>query len=282
MEPPRLQVELEESANATLNRCRKARPANTSRAYAPKQEKFKTWCYRKDFHESTRYQVMATKMHLFLSEEVVDREVRVKNSTRKVGVATMEIYICIMTNKVEEQTHPCPRNNLIKALLTSLKREEHEKHKREYVDRGVGTLLDGYCTTDDLIAISRYDMNLNTGGDLRNRICHFLCHLSLLRGESAHNLELPDLFSVVLEHEGYTDCRALVMTMDQGKTNQLGREFMSCIRNRNVEFCPIGALGLYLFFKWIVQLKAVPNFLEPALWYNSYITVLKKKRQQKR
>ncbi|POM64043.1 Hypothetical protein PHPALM_20484 [Phytophthora palmivora] len=176
---------------------------------------------------------MAAKMHLFLSEEVVDREVRVKNSTRKVGVVTVEI-------KVEEQTHPYPRNNLIKALLTFLKREKHEKHKREYVDRGGGSLLDGYCSTDDLIAISRYYMNLNTGGDLPNRICHFLCHSCLLQGESAHNLGLPDLFSVVLEHEGYTDCRALVMIMDQGRTNQFGRrEFKSFIRNRSVEVSPL-------------------------------------------
>ncbi|EGZ23183.1 hypothetical protein PHYSODRAFT_324419 [Phytophthora sojae] len=63
---------------------------------------------------------------------------------------------------------------------------------------------------------------------------HFLCHSCLLRDESARNLELPDLFSVELEHEGFTDCRALVMIMEQGKTNQYGRrDFGSCIRHRN-------------------------------------------------
>ncbi|POM67506.1 Hypothetical protein PHPALM_16482, partial [Phytophthora palmivora] len=70
------------------------------------------------------------------------------------------------------------------------------------------------------MSISRYYMNLNTGDDLRNRMSHLLCHACLLRGESARNLELPDLFSVPLEHEGYTDCRALVMIMEQGKTNR--------------------------------------------------------------
>ncbi|ETL77351.1 hypothetical protein L917_21707 [Phytophthora nicotianae] len=43
MEPPALQVELNESAHATLDRCREARPANTIRAYAPKQREFKMW-----------------------------------------------------------------------------------------------------------------------------------------------------------------------------------------------------------------------------------------------
>ncbi|KAK1941972.1 hypothetical protein P3T76_006294 [Phytophthora citrophthora] len=208
MESPSLLVELEESANTTLDRCRAARPANTTRAYAPKQKEFKAWCDRKGFHETTRYQVTASKMHLFLEEEVVDRQVRVKSSTRRVSVATVEMYVNALSDLYNDQhsrgvnSHPHPRNSLIKALLTSLTREKHEKNKREYVDRGIWSLLDGYCTTNELVAISRYYMNLNTGGDLRNRLSHFLCHACLLRGESARNMELPDLFSVELEHEG--------------------------------------------------------------------------------
>ncbi|OWZ24841.1 hypothetical protein PHMEG_00022 [Phytophthora megakarya] len=279
MEPSGLHVELEENANATLDRCRNARPGNTTRAYAPKQQEFKTWCDRKNFHETTRYQVTAAKMHLFLREEVVDREVCLKTSTRKVGVATVEMYVNSISDLHNDQqsrranTHPHPRNNLIKALLSSLKCEKHENNKREYVDRGVGSLLDGYCTTEDLVAISRYYMNLNTGSDLRNRMSHSLCHSCLFRGESAHNLELSDLFSVMLEHEGFTDCRALVMIVEQGKTNQYGRrEFGSCIRHRNVEICPVGALGFYLF---LLECSTGSRscFLEPALWYN--IKVLK-------
>jgi hypothetical protein len=72
MEPPGLQVELEESANATLDSYREARPQTTIRAYAPKQRELKTWCERKGFHETTLYQVTASKLHLFLQEEMVD------------------------------------------------------------------------------------------------------------------------------------------------------------------------------------------------------------------
>ncbi|ETP48864.1 hypothetical protein F442_05491 [Phytophthora nicotianae P10297] len=174
MEPPRLQVELEESAHATLDRCIAARPANTTWAYAPKQREYKSWCDRKGFHEATRYQVTASKLHLFLQEEVVDRNVRVKNRKCKVGVATVEMYVNAISDLYSDQqsrganSHPHPRNSLIKVLLSSLKREKHMKDKKEYVDRGVGSLLDGYCATADLVAISRFYMNLNTGSDLRN------------------------------------------------------------------------------------------------------------------
>ena len=59
--------------------------------------------------------------------------------------------------------------------------------KNQYGDRGVGTLLDGYCTNNELLRISEYYILENTGEDLRNRMCHLLCHACLLRGESARN-----------------------------------------------------------------------------------------------
>ncbi|KAG2784139.1 hypothetical protein PC129_g21766 [Phytophthora cactorum] len=103
MEPPGLQVALEESANATLDRCREACSANTIRAYAPKQREFKAWCDKKGFHETTRYQVTASKMHLFLQEEVVNRKVRVKVCERKVSVATGEMYVNVISDLYSDQ-----------------------------------------------------------------------------------------------------------------------------------------------------------------------------------
>jgi hypothetical protein len=103
MEPPGLQVELEESANATLDRCRETRPPNTIRAYAPKQREFKAWCECKVFHETTLYQVTASKLHLFLQEEVDDRDDRVKTSKRKVGIATVEMYVNAISDMYSER-----------------------------------------------------------------------------------------------------------------------------------------------------------------------------------
>ncbi|KAJ8535059.1 hypothetical protein ON010_g13677 [Phytophthora cinnamomi] len=133
MQSPALQVELEESAHATLDRCRDARPANTTRAYAPKQKEFKVWCDRKGFHGTTLYQVIAAKMHLFLQEEVVDRKVRTKGSDRKISAATVGMYVNAISDLYSDQqsrganTHPHPRNSLITALLISLKRENTRK-----------------------------------------------------------------------------------------------------------------------------------------------------------
>lgn len=82
-------------------------------------------------------------------------------------------------------------------------------------------MLDGYFTPDDLVQICRYYFDeQNSDPDLRNRMSHLLGHACLLRGESTRNIVLLDHFSVLLENEGYSECRALVLVMDQGKANQ--------------------------------------------------------------
>jgi len=42
-------------------------------------------------------------MHLFLQEEVVDRKVRAKNSSRTVGVATVEMYVNAISDLYNDQ-----------------------------------------------------------------------------------------------------------------------------------------------------------------------------------
>ncbi|KAJ8525776.1 hypothetical protein ON010_g15338 [Phytophthora cinnamomi] len=122
MESPVLQVELEESAHATLDRCRDARRAYTTRAYAPKQKEFKVWCDRNGFHETTRYQVTAAEMHLLLQEEVVDRKVRTKGSDRKISPATVEIWALFATRTYQEPTHTYVGDSAIVIGMTTMMR----------------------------------------------------------------------------------------------------------------------------------------------------------------
>ena len=192
-----------------------------------------------------------------------------------VGLATIESYISAVTDLYKEQvargvnSNPHPRNATITALLNSLRREKHEKSKADYVDRGVGTMLDGYSSVSELQQICDFYLESSSGDDLRNRMCHLLCHSCLLRGESARSLELPDLFSVELENEGFSQCRALVLLMKQGKTNQFNRrEFGSCLRHKNVRICAVGAVAMYLFWRFDVENEPIPDFSDPPQWYD--------------
>ncbi|KAL3675821.1 hypothetical protein R1sor_025769 [Riccia sorocarpa] len=90
-----------------------------------------------------------------------------------------------------------------------------------------------------------------------------------MRGESIRGMELPDLHSVLLDKEGYSQCYALILVMRQGKTNQFGRlEVAACLRNRKVSICPFGALGFYLFWRWHMQGEDFPSFARSSDWYN--------------
>ncbi|DAZ95808.1 TPA: hypothetical protein N0F65_009204, partial [Lagenidium giganteum] len=116
-----------------------------------------------------------------------------------------------------------------------------------------GTRSCGYSTSQELKMIADFYLNSNNSEGLRDRMAHLLCHSCLLRGESARNLELADMFSVMLEKEGYSECRALVFIMNQGKTNKFARlEFGSCIRHNDVS---------------VRSVEPVPNFLVPSEWY---------------
>jgi hypothetical protein len=41
-----------------------------------------------------------------------------------------------------------------------------------------------------------------------------------MRGESVRRLELADMFILDLENESPTECKAIIVIMEQGKTNQ--------------------------------------------------------------
>ena len=63
-----------------------------------------------------------------------------------------------------------------------------------------------------------------------------LCHFCLLRGQSIRTLELADIFEQPLKDEGYSECVALVLLLNSGKTNQFGKfHHVGFFRNTEVE-----------------------------------------------
>jgi hypothetical protein len=62
------------------------------------------------------------------------------------------------------------------------------------------------------------------------------------------------------------------MVMDQGKMNQFGkREYAACIRNREIIACPVGALALYLFYRWHRGGEGFADFTSRRHWYDTYL-----------
>ena len=126
------------------------------------------------------------------------------------------------------------------------------RKRATYVDKGIGSLLDGYTTTDEFRSILDWFWMENTPAGLRNRAGFTVGHHGLMRGENIRGLELSDLHFVDLENEGpVKDCLAVLCTLNQGKTNQVGRmEYAAFLRNKEADLCPVGGIAFYLFYRY--------------------------------
>jgi hypothetical protein len=122
---------------------------------------------------------------------------------------------------------------------------------------------------DELKKIAGYFFQRKGVSDTCDRMAFLLSHFNLLHSESLCYIELPDLFHIKLENEGVTECFALVLVLNQGKTNQFGIiEITGCIRNKEVEVCLIGALGFYLFSHFHITKEPFPQFNKSEDWYD--------------
>ncbi|CAD6934855.1 unnamed protein product [Tilletia caries] len=278
-----LEVAMSESILRTVVRANEVRPHNTTRNYAPKQKEWREWAEEKGFDEMSRYQVTSQKLHLFLEDRVLHRAPKrtKKKATHKDDVtpktlsdSTVRLYVAAIIDLYTQQqargvnSAPHPRPGPVRMLLCTRKLEERDRKKREYVDRGIGTALDGY-TLAQFGQVSNYFIQRNSEVGFRDRLAFLISHFALLRGANARNLELADVHHLQLEGEGPSDCFAVVLLLSNGKTNQAGRvEYGSFLRNKDAFVCPVGALALYLFSRFHHSAEPFPNLSHSSKWYD--------------
>ena len=62
--------------------------------------------------------------------------------------------------------------------------------------------------------------------------------------------ELTDFFTIQLPNEEPTSCHVMIMIMNNGKMNALGRlEYGAVMRHRNPLLCTINHTAFYLFYR---------------------------------
>lgn len=264
-----LQVEIDTSVLNTVATTLDNRPRNTKRKYDLYQHEYTRWCEAKLFPDQST--VTAGKLHLFLTDQVVGRASK-KKTDKVIGHSTVCGYANAIVDLYNQQcnmrmnSHPHPRDASVKQLMRNVQMETTTTRKRNHVDRGIGSLLDGYQSTDQFIGISMKFLEFN---DNRGRACFLLSHYGLLRGENVRDLELADMFSQVLDGEGFSESVALVLLIQHGKTNQFGKlQHVGYMRNTEVRTCPIGAAGLYLFERFHIDNEAFPDMTSSAAWYD--------------
>ena len=90
----------------------------------------------------------------------------------------------------------------------------------------------------------------------------------MTRGEDTRHAELADIFTIELQNQGPTRCFPLIATIDVSKTNKTGKPwYAACLRTRNVQSCPVGALSFYLLYRFTLGNEEFPDFDHRKKWY---------------
>lgn len=176
---------------------------------------------------------------------------------------TVQGYISAITDlwshqvSMHQNHHPTPRGKTVLTLINNLKKQDHQRKREQFEDKGNDTLLDGY-DEEDMLAICNalWSQSVQPEKHLRTLVDFLAGHYFLCRGDNRRVAELSDLMTLELKDEGTTQCLPLILTMRQGKTNQHGRlETMGAFRTKeNPQTCILSALAFYLLMRWFVYL----------------------------
>lgn len=241
--------------------------------------------------------VTEQKLAWFLQSHVLNRDIRPSRYTRNrrteeavirqtlgksavLGYVSAIIDLWSFQRTSGHNPHPHPRGEAIKALLRGRARQEHQRRREQYVDRAAGTILDGYDLEKIGTIVRRCweaPLNLKRRNNsiesyFRTALDFLMGHNLLLRGEARRTAALPDLFTIPLSNEGPTPCDALVLIMDNGKTNSVGRlEYAAATRHKDPLFCTLSHLAFYLFWRWDVMKQETPRFQQRQQWYDSHL-----------
>jgi hypothetical protein len=194
---------------------------------------------------------------------------------------TIRGYISAIQRLYEEQKSrnmnpaPRPQGIALKALKKGILAVVWNRKRSEYRDRLEGTIKDVYTPSqipDHTAAV--WESSDDVSALLRTQVDFLLGNHMLLRQSNRLAMELPDCFCLELPNEGqksrHCPTYALVIVMNQGKTNQHGRmEYGAALRHRDVRSCLIGALAFYFFWRWQVEGKeSFPSFARSEQWYD--------------
>ncbi|GAA5921695.1 hypothetical protein JCM5296_000197, partial [Sporobolomyces johnsonii] len=98
--------------------------------------------------------------------------------------------------------YPNPSQHTSVQKLRKLTASKKAERKREnYVDRGIGSIQDGYTTLAQFKSLLASCLGSKTAEGVRDRLGFALGHYGLLRSSNILPVELPDLFSLDLPDE---------------------------------------------------------------------------------
>ncbi|RLN70244.1 hypothetical protein BBJ28_00004271, partial [Nothophytophthora sp. Chile5] len=105
-----------------------------------------------------------------------------------------------------------PRGQDVKKLLSELESSatKRKRKRKQLEDRAIGTMQEGY-DVKELALLNDTWLSWGTSLHLRTRLDFMMGHSMMSRSEIRRRVQLPDLFCVRWEREGFTECDVLVV-----------------------------------------------------------------------
>jgi len=229
----------------------------------------------------------------YCSSSSDDSDNPIFESQLKLQYNTVRGYVSAIQKLYEKQKvmgiNPAPRPQgvALKALKRSILATAWNKKRKEYTDRGVGTLKDVYSPTQipqhTAAAWAEQDRK-SIAAALRTNVDFLFGNHMLLRSSNRLPMELPDCFCIDLPNEGLKTegfiSKSLIVVMNCGKTNQHGRmEYGAALRHRDPQSCLVGALAFSFFWRWQAEkTEKFPAFQRSGDWYD--IKVLRRSAKE--
>ena len=149
-------------------------------------------------------------------------------------------------------------------------------------DRGKDTIQQ-FGTLQELTRTVDMQFTIGTSVAIRTRMDLLMGQYMLLRGEDRRRAEFPDLFTVDSLNEGVKGhvpmlclrlgqgkVRSFSFALTFGQTNQEGKaQYGVAFRNKDVRYCPVGAVALWLFHRFHILSEPWPNFSNRLEWYST-------------
>jgi hypothetical protein len=188
------------------------------------------------------------------------------NTARSYITGIMDLYNQQIARG--DHNYPNPRGFGVRGHLKDLRATAFKRVRAMHEDRAINSILDSY-TSEVMTAFVKdiWSGERFVEQRLRTLLDFLWGHHLLLRGQLRRSAEFADMFVMEFPKEGTQPCYCWIFMVDNGKTNDSNkRQYMGCMRHKDVLFCSQGALAQYLFHRFQIAEHTWPDFKSPSLW----------------
>ena len=213
-----------------------------------------------------------------------------------VGPECVNQYLCAIRRLVQEQQEegliPLQKIDLMTTKMKDLIDDVNgrgERNLKKHFKERMTSDFEPYRILNDLPKLEEYIWNENKdkriygASSLRDRFQLLFSLSGVLRSDSIYKADLSDLLDFKFKQKNEPDpYHICILRVGEGKTVQNKCQFGKIMRHIDVHMCAMGALGFWLFSRFMVtdEVKKM-DFSDNETWFNMKLLCAVDKRNAK-